>query len=46
MTDEEVKLLQEKLDFANKESAEAIEHFFEQQRKITALYKQIAEADE
>lgn len=45
MTDEEMKLLQEKLDFANKEADDAIQRYFEQQRKIRDLYKQIAEAD-
>ncbi len=46
MDDEEVKLLQEKLAFAQKGAEEAISRYFEQQKKISALYKQIAEADE
>lgn len=45
MSDEEVKLLQEKLNFAQNTAKEAIDRYFEQQKKITALYKQIAEAD-
>ena len=45
MTDEEAKLLQEKLDFANKSAEEAVDRYFEQQKKMTALYKEIAEAD-
>lgn len=45
MTEEEIKLLQDKLDFAQKNSQEAIARFFEQQKKIRELYKQIAEAD-
>lgn len=39
----EKKLLQEKLDFADKTSTEAVERFFEQSRQMKELYKQISE---
>ncbi len=42
---DEIELLKEKLDFANKTSNEAVERFFEQQRKITALYGKITELE-
>lgn len=42
---DEIDSLKEKLDFANKTSEEAVARFFEQQRKIKELYKQIAEND-
>lgn len=41
----EIKLLQDKLDFANKTSAEAVERYFEQQKKIKEQYKQISELE-
>lgn len=42
MTEKEIKLLQDKLEFANKTANEAVERFFEQRKKIRDLYEQIA----
>ncbi len=45
MSDKEIQLLQEKLEFAEKSSQQLIERYFEQERKIRDLNKQIANAD-
>lgn len=42
---DEIELLKQKLEFADRTSTEAVERYFEQQKKIKELYKQIVDLE-